>query len=333
MAEQSHERFDEEHGGFAMSPQYAPKFPHASELQVLLRMAARGATLPRRMATLTLDRMHRGGMFDHLGGGFHRYSTDRQWLVPHFEKMLYDNALLVPCYLEAQRVLGDPRHGAVARHVLDYMLREMQGPHGGFYSSQDADSEGVEGKFFVWQREEIDRLLGADAPLARQRFGVTDQGNWEHTNVLTLAAEIADVAKSQGIEPRLAEQRLEQARAALLAARAKRVHPGTDDKVLTAWNGMAIAAMAMGAQALGDARYLEAAQRDFAWPQLSTFNWAIDWFDAIAVGLFTIEYLLRLATAPLSEEFAGSRHPRLRYVFSFYALVDLLAILPFYLAR
>jgi uncharacterized protein YyaL (SSP411 family) len=261
MAEQSHDRFDELHGGFAGSPQFAPKFPHASELQVLLRLAARGAARPRAMAALTLDRMHRGGMFDHLGGGFHRYSTDREWLVPHFEKMLYDNALLVPCYLEAKSVLGEPRFGAVARHVLDYMLREMRGPHGGFYSSQDADSEGVEGKFFVWQQADIDRLLGKDAPLVRQRFGVTEHGNWEHSNVLTLAAEVAAVAKSAGVESAAAEERLEQARAVLFAERAKRVHPGTDDKVLTAWNGMAIAAMAQGAQALLDERYLQAAQK------------------------------------------------------------------------
>ena len=272
LKEQSHKRYDEQAGGFGSPPQFAPKFPHGSELQVLLRLAASGDATSLRMVQQTLERMHVGGMFDHLGGGFHRYSTDREWLVPHFEKMLYDNALLVPLYCEASRALQLPGYAAIARQVLDYLLAEMQGPLGGFYSSQDADSEGVEGKFFVWQRQEVDALLGKDAPLARQRFGITSEGNWEHSNVLTLAADYAKLGKAVGIDAAKAEQRIEGARAILLAARNKRVHPATDDKVLTAWNGMAIAAFAHGAQMFSDQRYLQAAQRsaDFVLRELMT---------------------------------------------------------------
>jgi uncharacterized protein YyaL (SSP411 family) len=261
MALQSGGRYDELLAGFAQPPEYAPKFPHASEVQVLLRLAAAGDDRARGMALSTLDRMAKGGMVDQLGGGFHRYSTDRQWLVPHFEKMLYDNALLVPCYLEAAALARDPAPAAVARQTLDYLLREMQAPDGGFWSSQDADSEGVEGKFFVWQRAEFDAVVGADAELAAKWFGVTPAGNWEHSNVLTAAAGIDVFAKAAGLDAAAARQRLERARSLLFAVRERRVHPRTDDKVLTAWNGMGIAACALGAQSLGDGRYLRAAQR------------------------------------------------------------------------
>jgi hypothetical protein len=260
--EQSAERFDDVHGGFAQPPAWAPKFPHASELQALLRIAvAANDGKALSMFTVTLDRMAEGGMYDQLGGGFHRYSTDREWLVPHFEKMLYDNALLVPCYLEGYQATGNAEWARVVRETLHYLLREMRHTDGGFYSSQDADSEGVEGKFFVWQRREFDVLLGADAELAAQRWGVTEAGNWEHHNVLWLARSVADAAKATGREPAAAATALASARAKLLHARTRRVRPGTDDKILTAWNGMAIQAFAQAFLVLGDPEYLTAAQQ------------------------------------------------------------------------
>jgi hypothetical protein len=256
VLDQSAERHDDEHGGFAAPPHFAPKFPHASELQVLLRLGGERADA---IAARTLSAMRTGGIYDQLGGGFHRYSTDREWLVPHFEKMLYDNALLVPCYLDAHLRSGDADHAEVARETLDYLLREMRDPRGGFWSSQDADSEGVEGRFFVWQEAEFDRLLGADSALAKRHFGVTTAGNWEHANVLTLAARASELtAPDRDLAATTAA--LQRARAALLLARGGRVRPGTDDKVLTAWNGLAIHACALGHRVLGDARHLAAAQ-------------------------------------------------------------------------
>ena len=255
---QSRERFDPEHGGFAHPPHFAPKFPHASELQMLLRLPE-----PEALAIVqkTLAGMRERGMYDQLGGGFHRYSTDREWLVPHFEKMLYDNVLLVPCYVEAHLRTGAPDHARVARETLDYLLREMQHERGGFYSSQDADSEGVEGKFFVWDETEVDTLLGADKELGKRHFGVSPHGNWEHHNILVLAERAEAIAKALGKPAAEVEATLQRARGVLLAARGQRVHPGTDDKILCAWNGLAIAAFAIGYRGLGDVRYLQAAQK------------------------------------------------------------------------
>ncbi|HEU4420357.1 MAG TPA: thioredoxin domain-containing protein, partial [Planctomycetota bacterium] len=252
---QSKQRFDEVSAGFAYAPHFAPKFPHASELQALLRLPdAKALDIAQR----TLAAMRRGGIYDQIGGGFHRYSTDRQWLVPHFEKMLYDNALLVPCYLDAFARTGEADHAVVARETLDYLLREMRHERGGFYSSQDAQSEGVEGKFFVWSKAEFDAVLGDLAELARAHFGVTADGNWEHTNVLVLAQPAEALAA--GAELATVKTRLQQARSRLMAAREKRVHPGVDDKILCAWNGLALTALASGYRHLGDARYLEAAR-------------------------------------------------------------------------
>lgn len=248
---QSKERFDPDYGGFAYGAQRAPKFPHPTELQVLLRLPGDEA---REMASKTLHGMRRGGMRDQLGGGFHRYSTDRQWLVPHFEKMLYDNALLVPCYLEASRHVGEERFADVARTTLDYMLRELQAPLGGFWSSQDAQSEGVEGKFFVWDLDEVQEVVGDDAALVAKHLGITENGNWEHSNVLWLADETAASDKA-------ATQRLEAAMKKLFEVREQRIRPATDDKVLSCWNGYALNALAEGYRVLGDPRYLEAAQR------------------------------------------------------------------------
>lgn len=264
MRAQSSERYDATHGGFAEAPHYAPKFPHPSELLVLLRLAAKGDEAARTMARTTLDRMAAGGMNDQLGFGFHRYSTDREWLVPHFEKMLYDNAQLAVVYAESFAATKDERHGAVVRRTLDYCLRELRDGKGGFWSSQDADSEGVEGKFFVWSLEEWNRLLGDDASLAASRWGVTAAGNWEGHNVLFDAVSVDTLAKTLGKDPVDLAARLENARLALFTARSTRVRPGTDDKVLAAWNGLAIGAFARAAQVFGEERYVVAAREGAA---------------------------------------------------------------------
>ncbi|MHC4852440.1 MAG: thioredoxin domain-containing protein [Planctomycetota bacterium] len=266
FAPQSAERYDAEYGGFGDARTgFQPKFPHASELSMLLRHHARtGDAQSLEIVENTLTRMANGGIYDHLAGGFHRYATDRTWLVPHFEKMLYDNSLLTRTYLEAYQATGKEIHARVARETLDYLLREMQDQAGGFYSTTDADSEGVEGKFFIWTKKELDDLLGADSEVACRHFGVTDEGNWHempgHT-VLSVVADIPAVAKMLKLPEKEVGERLARAKKKLLAQRGKRVPPGTDDKVLAAWNGMAIAALSTGYKVLGDERYLQAAQR------------------------------------------------------------------------
>ncbi|MBI5362777.1 MAG: thioredoxin domain-containing protein [Planctomycetes bacterium] len=253
------ESFDPVWGGFGN----APKFPHATDLRALLRHARRtGSETARHAALHTLDRMARGGLQDQLGGGFHRYSVDEQWRVPHFEKMLYDNALLVPAYLEAFLFAKDERFARTARATCEWMLREMRTPEGGFASSQDADSEGEEGRFFVWTAEELRSVLGPKlGAWACDGFGVTDEGHFEHgKSVLWRDATLDEAAKRAGVAPAEFERAMEDARARLLAARSKRVAPGTDDKVLAAWNGMAISALAQAHQVLDEPRYLDAAR-------------------------------------------------------------------------
>jgi hypothetical protein len=257
------ERFDPVHGGFGQ----APKFPPSMQLRLLLRIHARtGDAKALEMVLTTLDGMARGGMYDHLGGGFARYSTDEKWLVPHFEKMLYDNALLTLVYLEAWQLTHEETWARVARETLDYVLRDMTSPEGGFYSAEDADSEGVEGKFYVWTNRELEALLTPDE-LARfvEVYGVTEQGNFEHgrsatgANILSLQRGFPWNVKDEPL--------LRSAHRKLLEARGRRVHPLKDDKQLTAWNGLMIAAMARAHQALGDVRYLEAARRSAAFLQ------------------------------------------------------------------
>jgi uncharacterized protein YyaL (SSP411 family) len=250
-------QFDAEHAGFASPPRFAPKFPSPLLLQVLLRLPG-DAALP--MVTRTLRAMADGGIHDQLAGGLHRYATDRAWLVPHFEKMLYDNALLVPCCLEAAARTDDPAFAAFARTTLDWLLREMRDPAGGFWSSTDAQSEGVEGRFFVWSKAEFDRVLGDDAGLLAAHFGVTEAGNWEHTNVLSVVRDAASLAKEHGGDVDAVQRRLAAGSAKLLAARGARVRPGTDDKVLAGWNGLVLQALAHGYRALGDDRYRTAAR-------------------------------------------------------------------------
>jgi uncharacterized protein len=230
--------FDPTWGGFGTSP----KFPQPMTLEFLLRMAVRGAPEALSMLTTTLDRMAAGGMYDQLGGGFARYSTDAAWRVPHFEKMLYDNAQLAQLYSRAWLVTRADRYRRIATETLEYLLREMRHPEGGFSSSQDADSEGVEGKFFTWSWDELVALVGEDSAVA---FGAAPEGNWERTNVLWL--------------PGGAEQVDLDARKVLFETREKRVRPATDDKVLTAWNAMAIQAFAEAGRAFRNTGFVEAA--------------------------------------------------------------------------
>lgn len=249
--------FDPVNGGFGS----APKFPHAMELRLLLRCWKRFDDEDAlHMVRLTLDRMAMGGMYDHLGGGFHRYSTDARWLVPHFEKMLYDNALLTPAYLEGFQATGDPFYREVVEQTLAYVRREMTSPEGPFYSTQDADSEGVEGKFFVWSAEEIKSALDEDsAKLFEDVYEITSEGNWEEKNILNRSKNYAQSAGLLRIaEPELL-RRLAQSRQVLYEIRSRRVWPGRDEKILTAWNGLMINAFAQAAQVLDEPTYAETA--------------------------------------------------------------------------
>ena len=251
--------FDPSWGGFGA----APKFPQPMTLEFLLRRAVRGSLGALEIVTTTLDHMADGGMYDHIGGGFARYSTDERWHVPHFEKMLYDNALLLQLYTRAWQVTGRDRYRVVAIETADYLLREMQHPGGGFFSSQDADSEGVEGKFFTWSWGELTDLVGE--PVARA-FGASPEGNWSGdghgaTNVLWRPRSIDDVATEMKIDAGELAASVDDAHAALFAARESRVRPATDDKVLAAWNGMAVGALAEAGRVFAEARYVASAAR------------------------------------------------------------------------
>ncbi|MCC6222993.1 MAG: thioredoxin domain-containing protein [Thermoleophilia bacterium] len=239
--------FDAENGGFGG----APKFPPSAGLEFLLRAWRRtGDERALGMATTTLDRMAAGGIYDQLGGGFHRYAVDAIWLVPHFEKMLYDNALLASVYLHGWLATGTPRYREVACETLDYLLRELRLPGGGFASAQDADTLGREGLTYVWTREELAAVLGPeDAELAAAHFGATPSGNFEGTNVLHVAAD-----------PPGQDGRLPALRRALLEARDRRPQPARDDKVLAAWNGLALAALAEAGARLERPDYTGAAR-------------------------------------------------------------------------
>ncbi len=253
-------RFDATHGGFGG----APKFPQAMTLAFLLRYHHRtGSAEALSMVTKTLQQMARGGIYDQLGGGFHRYSTDDRWLVPHFEKMLYDNAVLAQVYLEAYQVTGDAEFEKTTRAVLDYVLRDMTDRQGGFYSAEDADSEGEEGTFYVWTPEQIDAVLGRETgALFRAFYDVTPAGNFEGgRSILHQWIDLQSFAKDRRVAPETLQTRLAEARRRLFEAREKRVRPHRDDKILTAWNGMMITTMASAGAVLDEARYTQAAER------------------------------------------------------------------------
>ena len=249
--------FDTEHGGMGG----APKFPQPMVFEYLLRYHARtGTPEALEMVEQTLRLMAGGGIYDQLGGGFHRYSTDAVWLVPHFEKMLYDNALLSRLYLHAYQATGWAEYGRITRETLDYVLREMTDPKGGFYSTQDADSEGVEGKYFVWMQGEIASVLGEElGRVASVYYGVTGEGNFEGANILHVPQEPSTVARQLAMSEEELLSTVQEASEELLEARKDRIPPAKDEKVLTAWNGMMLRSMAEAAAAFNRDDYLAAA--------------------------------------------------------------------------
>lgn len=264
--DQLHQRFDPFYGGFGS----APKFPTPHTLSFLLRNWKRTHN-PKtlEMVEKTLDGMRAGGIYDQIGFGFHRYSTDKKWLVPHFEKMLYDQALLTLAYTEAYQATGKLRYKETLQEILTYILRDMTSPEGGFYSAEDADSEGEEGKFYVWDESELRKIIGSDSDLFIKVFNVKSDGNFVDsvtnempgTNILHLNKSWSEIAKENDVTEKELRQIVERSRKRLFEVREKRIHPYKDDKILTDWNGLMIAAMAHASQALQDPQYAEAAKK------------------------------------------------------------------------
>ena len=298
-------QFDTEHGGFGG----APKFPQAPTLELLMRIAAldRSGAAGRAaltMLTKSLDEMRRGGIYDQLGGGFARYSVDRVWLVPHFEKMLYDNALLARVYLRTWQLTGIEDLLTTARETLDYLLGDLADPEGGIHSAEDADSEGVEGKFYMWTWDELGEALGHDRDLAASIYGASEEGNFEGSNILFLPSPLATLAGELEMTADELAERKKSIDDRLLEVRSGRVRPGLDDKVVTAWNGLALRAFAEAGAVLGEDRYLAAARgiAEFltteAWPDGGPVrSWRrgtrgvagfADDFAAAAIGLYTL---------------------------------------------
>jgi uncharacterized protein YyaL (SSP411 family) len=260
--------YDRQAGGLGE----APKFLNSFIFSLFLRLYEQSRDPAwAEMVEHTLTRMAAGGIYDHIGGGFHRYSVDRNWRMPHFEKMLYDNALLPRLYLDAGRALQRSDFLDLARDIFEYVLREMTSPEGGFYSSQDADSEGEEGKFYVWRAAEVRSVLDSQlAPFAERYFDIVAEGSFEGANILHRVLDLEESARLLGLTREEAERRLAEIRKLLFAARQRRVPPGRDEKILTAWNGLMIGALAEGGLALGEPRYLAAARRavDFVMTRL-----------------------------------------------------------------
>jgi uncharacterized protein YyaL (SSP411 family) len=251
--------FDTRHGGFGG----APKFPQSLELNFLFyyyRYAGEARALV--MAGLTLEKMARGGIYDQLGGGFHRYAIDSRWQIPHFEKMLYDNALLASLYLAHYQCSNSEEDRRVARKTLDFVLRELGAPSGGFYAALDSQSDGKEGKYYVWSLDEVKQVVGdRAAPLVNAALGVTRKGNFEGVNVLTRPLSAPELATRFFLTEDQVNRTLKEALAQLRQARSRRLPPARDDKIIVSWNGLMISALAQGAQVLGDPRYYQAASQ------------------------------------------------------------------------
>ncbi|MFA7387001.1 MAG: thioredoxin domain-containing protein [Thiohalobacteraceae bacterium] len=260
---QLEQQFDAEHGGFGR----APKFPHPTSLERLLRHWAgtrADSQVDERaleMARFTLERMACGGLYDQLGGGFSRYSVDDQWMIPHFEKMLYDNGPLLALYAQAHAATGAPLFARIARETAGWVMREMQSPEGGYYSTLDADSEGEEGKFYVWTPAEVQALLGEDYALFARRFGLDREPNFEGRYHLHVFVGLGELAEEFKLDEATLTERLDAARAKLLAARDQRIWPGRDEKILTSWNGLMIRGMAIAARHLDEPAYAASAER------------------------------------------------------------------------
>ena len=262
----------------------APKFPQTFALDALLRHHVRTGD-PRSLdaAMLSLDAMAAGGIFDHLGGGFARYATDRRWLIPHFEKMLYDQALLARVYLHAWQVTGADRYRQTLTETIEYVLRDLRHPDGAFFSAEDADSEGVEGRFYVWSIDEVRAVCGDDADAAIAWWGITEAGNWEHTTILERPVR-GDLIRPPAVE---------RARAALFAAREGRVRPGLDDKVLTEWNALMITALAEAGAACDEPTWIEAAVRaaSFLWERSRVDGrWMRSWKGRAHILAFSADH-------------------------------------------
>jgi len=263
-----------QHDSFSGGFGDAPKFPQESWLLFLLQIAQRTEN-SKILATVekTLNAMAQGGIYDQVGGGFHRYATDAHWLVPHFEKMLYNQAHLARAYLIAYQLTGKKFYAIIARQTLDYVLREMTSKEGGFYSATDADSEGEEGRFFVWTQKQLRKVLNKkEFKLAKDIFGVTKTGNFEGRNILYLPMSLSKYAEKNAMSLKTLVEKVMIIRMKLRVAREKREHPLKDDKILTAWNGMTITTLALATDILGDSRYLEAAKRaaEFIWSKQRT---------------------------------------------------------------
>lgn len=269
MAKEVLKDFDAVYGGFGSSP----KFPQEAALLFLLRLAEKdGNEDALKAARSTLHAILNGGITDQVGGGFHRYAVDRKWIVPHFEKMLYNQALLTRALVQAYRLTGDRRLADGARQALDYVLDDLTDKQGGFYSARDADSEGEEGTYYVWSEEQIDKALGRDdAAFAKKAYGVTFEGNFENgTTVLHFARMPSEIARNMGLEQEAFDARIARISRKLAKARALREAPHRDEKILAAWNGMMIAAFAQAADALGEERYRQAALKaaSFLWKNM-----------------------------------------------------------------
>ena len=261
-AAQLAENVDHTHGGLGG----APKFPNTAVFSLFLRQLHTNQNSHYlEMTSHTLRKMAEGGVYDHLGGGFHRYSVDERWLVPHFEKMLYDNALLTRLYLEAYQATQDPFFRGVVEAILAYVEREMLSPEGGFYSTQDADSEGVEGKFFVWDQEQIVEVLGEEVgEVVCRYYDVTDVGNFEGHNILHPSLELEQLARLFGREVDEVSRLIATAKQRLFAVREDRIKPGRDEKILTCWNGLMLSGFAEAARVLDNPHYLDIARRNAA---------------------------------------------------------------------
>ncbi|HRQ52582.1 MAG TPA: thioredoxin domain-containing protein, partial [Agriterribacter sp.] len=252
---------DMQNGGFGR----APKFPQTFTIQFLLRhfyYAQNEEAL--RLALLSLDKMIYGGIYDQLGGGFARYATDNGWLVPHFEKMLYDNALLVIVLSEAYQLTKDPLYADTIQHTMSFIERELTSEEGGFFSALDADSEGVEGKYYVWNKQEVDAVLQENADLFCKYYDITEEGNWEHQNILRVKQPLAAFAAQNGWDKEAVASTLQSCRTRLLELRRKRKPPLTDDKILLSWNALMNIACSKAYGALGKERYKQTAQRNMA---------------------------------------------------------------------
>ncbi len=256
-------------GGFGN----APKFPQTFSILFLLRhQFIAGNKESLQVALQSLDKMMIGGMYDHIGGGFCRYSTDRRWQIPHFEKMLYDNALLIDVYTEAYQLTKNDAYKTVVSEIVEFIKTELTAPEGGFYSALDADSEGVEGKYYTWDKQEIDDLLGSDSEIFCQAFNISDRGNWEYTNILWQPEALNAVALKSGLTLEALMHIINNAKQILLKARQKRIKPALDNKVLLSWNALTVISLCKAYSAFENEAYINLAKRSIGFIEQYLFN-------------------------------------------------------------